>query len=70
MNGLEYVHGWESGAYVGAGFGTEIGITKRCGFRARVPGHFREFWYPEFGQSSQNNGLRVMIGVYYRLGVR
>ena len=53
VNGLEYVHGWESDAFVGAGFGTEIGITIRCGFRYEFR-YFREFWYPEFGQSSQN----------------
>lgn len=27
VNGLEYVHGWESGAYVGAGFGSAISAS-------------------------------------------
>ena len=69
VNGIEYAHEWESGAYVGTGFGTEIGITKRFGLRPEFR-YFREFWKAEFGQSSQNNGVRAMIGVYYRLGVR
>jgi hypothetical protein len=69
VNGVEYQHEWESGAYVGAGFGSEIGITKRFGLRPEFR-YFREFWYPQYGQSSQNDGLRLMVGVYYRLGVR
>ena len=69
VKGIEYAHAWVSGAYVGAGFGTEIGITKRFGLRPELR-YFREFFYPEYGQGSQNNGLRVMIGAYYRLGLR
>jgi len=68
-NGIEYGYEWESGAYVGTGFGAEIGITKHFGFRPEFR-YFREFWSPEFGQSDQNNGVRAMIGLYYRLGVR
>lgn len=69
VNGIEFAHEWASGAYVGTGVGTEIGLTKRFGLRPEFR-YFREFWYPEFGQSGQNNSLRVMIGVYYRFGVR
>lgn len=65
MNGIEYWHERESGAYVGTSFGTEIAIAKRLGLRPEFR-YFREFWTAEFG----NNGLRATIGVSHRLGVR
>jgi len=69
VNGIEYAHVWGSGAYVGAGFGAEIGIAKRFGLRPEFR-YFREFWFPQYGQGSQNNGLRAMVGAYYRFGVK
>jgi len=58
-----------SGAYAGGGFGAEIGVTKRFGLRPEFR-YIREFWYPEFGQGTQNNALRATVGAYYRFGVK
>jgi hypothetical protein len=69
VNGIQYSHQWASGAYVGGGLGTEIGITKRFGMRPEFR-YFREFWYPQYGDAGQNNGVKALVGVYYRLGVR
>jgi hypothetical protein len=68
-DGVEFVHEWQSGAYLGAGFGTDIAISGCFGLRPEFR-YFREFWHPQYGQSSQNNGLRVMVGVYYQFGGR
>ncbi len=67
VNGSKYARGWATGAYVGSGLGAEIPVTKRFGLRPEFR-YFREFWRPEFGPSSQNNGLRFMMGLYYRPG--
>jgi hypothetical protein len=68
QDGVSFAKVLASGAYVGAGFGTEIGIGQRFGLRPEFR-YFREFWYPQYGQGSQNNGVRTTIGVYYRFGV-
>ncbi len=69
LDGNPYYRSLTSGAYVGAGFGAEFGITERFGLRPEFR-YFREFWYPQYGPANQNNGVRATVGLYYRFGVR
>jgi hypothetical protein len=52
-----------NGGYGGAGFGTEIGITRRFGLRPEFR-FLREF----YANSSDDNAMIFTVGAYYRFG--